>query len=116
MPPIDYFAFGSTLILLTLILSVAYYSTKILTQMQKGMLESSWTYMSQGALILTGAVLDAMFHYLFASDNIIYTATSFVGPTLFIVGSAYIIAGFRAHYLAWNPNHPKVKMAELIEQ
>lgn len=112
----DFFAFGSTLILLTLILSVAYYSTKILTQMQKGILEKSWAYMSQGALILIGAVLDAMFHYLFDSITVIYLATSFIGPTLFIAGSAYIIAGFRSHYLAWNPHHPKVKMAELIEQ
>lgn len=115
MIQVDYFSFGSTLILLALILVVAYYSTKILTQMREGLLEKSWVDMSRGALILAGGILATMIHTLYSGYVLVEEPTSFIAPTLLIVGSAFIISGFRSHYLTWSPKHPKVKMQELIE-
>ena len=113
---IDFVSFTTTLIGLALMLSVAYYSTKILTQMRKGILEKSWIHMSRGSLILACGVLATMIHTLYANFSLVFDVTSFLAPTLMIIGSVYIVAGFRAHYLVWNPSHPKTKMQELIEK
>jgi hypothetical protein len=112
----DYFTFFSTLIFLGLILCVAYYSTRILTQMRKGMLEKSWIDMSRGTLILAWGILATMIHNLYTTVPLVYEGTGFVAPTLLLVGSVFIVSGFRSHYLAWTPSYPKVKMEELIEQ
>ncbi|MCL4519660.1 MAG: hypothetical protein M1587_10755, partial [Thaumarchaeota archaeon] len=112
---VDFFSFASTLILLTLIIYVAYYSTRILTQMRKGLLERSWIDMSRGSLILAGGILATMIHDLYSNYPIVSDATGYVSPTLLIVGSVFVVTGFRSHYLALNPDHPKVKMQELIE-
>ena len=101
--------------MLTLILCVAYYSTRILTQMRRGLLEKSWIDMSRGSLILAGGILATMIHSLYSYYILVWETTSYIAPTLLIVGSIFIVSGFRSHYLAWSPGHPKVKMQELIE-
>ena len=113
---IDYFGFVSTLISLTLILGVAYYATRILSQMKNGMLEKSWAYMSKGSLVLMGGILISMIHYLYSAYELISLITTIVGPLLLSIGTPLVILAFRSHYRTWSPKYPKVEMKDIIEQ
>jgi predicted membrane channel-forming protein YqfA (hemolysin III family) len=113
---IDYSYVALGVIAVFTVLGIAYYASKILLQMRTGELEKTWRYLVAGAYLIEAAVV-----ILFIQEVVMFSATitsiaTHLGVTMLVIGSMYILLGFRAHYIVFSPKHPKVKMDRFIEK
>lgn len=112
---IDYSFLAIDLLGLFTIVGIGYYASKILFQMRTGLLEKSWRYLVAAAYVLLGGVFVFLIQQ-FAPSSIIYDVTSHLSAALLVIGGAYILLGFRAHYQVFSPKHPKVDMTNHIQK
>lgn len=82
--------------------------------MRSGLLEKSWRYLVAAAYVLLGGVLVFLIQQ-FTTSSIIIAASTRISALLLVIGGIYMLLGFRAHYLVFNPKHPRTDMKELIE-
>jgi predicted membrane channel-forming protein YqfA (hemolysin III family) len=113
---IDYSYVALGVIAVFTVLGMAYYASKILLQMRTGELEKTWRYLVAGAYLIEAAVV-----ILFIQEVVMFSATitsiaTHLGVTMLVIGSMYILFGFRTHYIVFSPKHPKVKMDKFIEK
>lgn len=97
------------------IVGIGYYASRILVQMKTGLLEKSWRYLVAAAYVLLGAVVVFLFEQ-FSGGGLIFEVTSHLSAVLLVIGGIYILLGFRAHYIVFSPNHPKVDMSKHIDK
>jgi predicted membrane channel-forming protein YqfA (hemolysin III family) len=98
------------------VLGMAYYASKVLFQMRTGELEKTWRYLVAGAYLIEVAVVILFVQEILAFSATIASITTHLGVTMLVIGSMYILLGFRAHYIVFSPKHPNVKMDKFIEK
>jgi hypothetical protein len=113
---LDYSYIALGVIALVTVLGMAYYASRILLQMRTGELEKSWKYLVAGAYLIEAGVVMLLIQEFIGSLSSFSLIMSHLGATMLVIGSAYILFGFRAHYRVFSPKHPSVKMDKLIER
>jgi predicted membrane channel-forming protein YqfA (hemolysin III family) len=98
------------------VLGMAYYASKILLQMRTGELEKTWRFLVAGAYLIEAAVVILLIQAVITFSPGVSSIATHLGATMLVIGSVYILFGFRAHYRVFSPKHPKVKMDKLIER
>lgn len=98
------------------VLGMAYYASRILIQMRTGELEKTWRYLVAGAYLVEAAVVIILVAAVITFPANITSAATHLGATMLVIGSVYMLMGFRAHYRVFSPKHPNVKMDKLIER
>lgn len=110
----SYIALGIVAVLT--VLGIAYYASKILLQMRTGELEKTWRFLVAGAYLIEAAVVILFIQEIVTFSASISSIATHLGATMLVIGSVYILLGFRAHYHVFSPKHPNVKMDKLIER
>jgi predicted membrane channel-forming protein YqfA (hemolysin III family) len=114
--PLDYSFVALGVVALVAVLGMAYYASRILLQMRTGELEKTWRYLVAGAYLIAAAVTILLVQEVVTLSSLISSIATHLGVTMLVIGSLYILFGFRAHYRVFSPKHPNVKMDELIER
>ncbi len=97
------------------ILGIGYYASRIFLQMRTGLLEKSWKYLVASAYVLEGGVVVYLVQQL-ATSPLIVEVASHLSAALLVIGGIYILLGFRAHYMVFNPKRPKTALKNFIDQ
>lgn len=84
--------------------------------MRTGELEKTWRFLVAGAYLIEAAVVILIVQQVLTFSPLVSSAAQHLGATMLVIGSVYVLLGFRAHYHVFSPKHPSVKMDELIER
>jgi hypothetical protein len=98
------------------VFGMAYYASRILMQMRTGELEKTWRFLVAGAYLIEAAVVILLIPEVLILSVNVSSIADHLGATMLVIGSVYVLLGFRAHYRVFSPKHPKVKMDKLIER
>ena len=112
---IDYSFVAIDLIGLFMIAGIGYYASKILVQMRTGLLEKSWSYLVAAAYVFLGGVAIRLIQQ-FSNSQLMLEVSSHLSALLFVIGGLYILLGFRAHYMVFNPKRPKSDLKKFIDK
>lgn len=113
---LDYSFIALGVIALVAVFGMAYYASRILFQMRTGELEKTWRYLVAGAYLIAAAVVILLIQEVLTFSSLVSSVATHLGATMLVIGSLYILFGFRAHYRVFSPKHPNVKMDEFIER
>jgi predicted membrane channel-forming protein YqfA (hemolysin III family) len=113
---LDYSYLALGIVAVFTVLGMAYYASKILLQMRTGELEKTWRFLVAGAYLIEAAVVILFVQEIVTFSSIITSIATHLGVTMLVIGSVYILFGFRAHYIVFSPKHPNVNMDKFIEK
>jgi predicted membrane channel-forming protein YqfA (hemolysin III family) len=113
---LDYSYVALGVVAVITVLGMAYYATRILMQMRTGELEKTWRFLVAGAYLIEAAVVILLIQEVVTLSASIASISTHLGATMLVIGSVYILFGFRAHYRVFSPKHPAVKMDKLIDR
>jgi hypothetical protein len=113
---LDYSYIAIGIVAVFTVLGMAYYASRILMQMRTGELEKTWRFLVAGAYLVEAAVVILLIQEVVTFSVNVSSVATHLGATMLVIGSVYILLGFRAHYRVFSPKHPKVKMDKLIER
>jgi hypothetical protein len=83
------------------VVGMAYYASRMIAKMRRGIFEKSWRYISYGAISLAvGVTLFVLVTFVSAIGEI-----GFDAGTVFACGGAVLLMlGLRDHYVSWTPD------------
>ncbi len=85
-------------------LGVFYYALRLLLIMRRGLLETSWRYISAGAILAgAGMFFFFIYHAAMPEEQMLHDLSFSLLEVSHIVGGALILLGLRAHYKVWKP-------------
>jgi predicted membrane channel-forming protein YqfA (hemolysin III family) len=113
---IDYSYLALGIVALFTVLGMAYYASRILLQMRTGELEKTWRWLVAGAYLIEAAVVILFVQEILTFSSLVSSIATHLGVTMLVIGSVYILLGFRSHYRIFSPKHPNVKMDKFIER